>query len=550
MALIPRYDARTRAPLQGVSGRAQAFPVSDTFADAVSGVGDSLLGLAQGIQTGDRINEIRAAKEAAARAKAQDENDDAWWSSNSANATLAITQGVQAARAEAPEDGKGYADNVLKVVDDTFKPYEAQATTPKARELVAKAKASARERFGTGALDYQNQALQTWRGAQVDKAEQVGLDAVRTAPVDMLGDVVKTQVEAYGATLAGLDPVERVKRQAAFGGKMADAAYARRVLDEAERTGKVTQGAVGDTIERIIGREGDAFVPNDNGAPSKFGIRATEPGGKRNGKLVADLTRDEARAIYLEEYPAPMGLTETAIAARPAFAEVALDAAVNHGVEKAKAMVRESGGDWRKLIELRRAEYQRLADANPAKYGDDLNGWLNRMGNLSRDAASLDRQGTDMVTLLATPEAKAKAIEAGTKLVEKKNNLKRGELSTAIDRGQAGLADIARARAEGWVIPGSPDDVALIKAADTAAEKAAEAARLQDRVRMAVDQGIPLDPGSTDDRKAMDADYERRAQDWPPQEVAQRSIAYARQVGMVPKFLKGQVTGGLRSFDP
>lgn len=550
MALIPRYDARTRTPLQGVQGRAQAFPVNDTIAQAVSGVGDGLSDLARGIQTGDRLNEIKAQREAQARAKAQDENDEAWWTGQAPNAMLGITQGIQNARTQTPDDGSGYADRVLKIVDETYSPFETQAQTPKAKELVAKAKASAKERFGVSALDYENQTRQVWRGAQVDKAEQSALETVRTAPVDTLGDTVKSQVEAYGSTLGDLEPTERVKRQAAFGAKIADAAYERRVLDEAERTGRVSDGAAGDTVERIIGREGEAFVANDNGAPSKFGIRATEPGGKRNGKLVADLTRDEARKIYLDEYAAPMGLTETAIAARPAFAEVVLDAAVNHGVDKAKDMVRESGGDWRKLIALRDAEYHRLAKANPAKYGDDLAGWINRLSGLTRDATALDRQGTDMVALLATPEAKAKAIEAGTKLVEEKNNLKRGELSTAIDRGEAGLADIERARKEGWVVPGSPDDVALIKAADTAAEKAQEAGRMAERVRMAVDQGIPLDPGNSDDRKAMNADYERRAQTWAPQEIAQRSIDYARRVGMVPSFFKGQITGGLRSADP
>lgn len=550
MSLIPRYDARTRTPLQGISGRAQAFPLVDPIGAAISGVGEGLGDLARGMETGDRLNEIKAQREAAAKAKAQDSLDEDWWTGQAPNTTLAITQGVNAARSQAPEDGKGYADNVLKVVDETFQPYEAQATTPKAKELVAKAKASARERFGTGALDYQNQALQTWRGAQVDKAEQSGLEAVRTAPVDMLGDLVKTQVEAYGATLAGLDPVERVKRQAGFGAKMADAAYERRVLDEADRTGKVTQGAVGDTVERIIGREGEAFVANDNGAPSKFGIRATEPGGKRNGKLVADLTRDEARAIYLDEYAAPMGLSETAIAAHPAFAEVALDAAVNHGVEKAKAMVAQAGGDWRKLVTLREAEYRRLAAANPAKYGDDLNGWLNRMGALTKDAAALDTHGPDMVTLLASPEAKAKAIEAGTKLVEQKNNLRRGELSIAIERGQAGPEAIARGVKEGWIQEGSPDWTALTKASDEAAKKAADAAQLQARVNQAVTQGVPLDPHNNDDRKGMNADFDARAAGWKPEDWSAQAVRYARQVGMVPDSLKGRVVGGLRSSNP
>lgn len=58
------------------------------------------------------------------------------------------------------------------------------------------------------------------------------------------------------------------------------------------------------------------------------------------------------------------------------------DAAVNHGVGYAKKLMAASGGDPKKMLELRRAEYARLAKADPAKYGDDLAGWTNRMRKL------------------------------------------------------------------------------------------------------------------------------------------------------------------------
>ena len=68
-------------------------------------------------------------------------------------------------------------------------------------------------------------------------------------------------------------------------------------------------------------------------------------------------------------------------------------------------------------------------------------------------------------------------IEAGTKLVEQKNNLRRGELSIAIERGAAGAGDIARGVKEGWIQEGSPDWTSLTKASDEAAKKAAEDAK-------------------------------------------------------------------------
>lgn len=545
MALVPRYEQRTRTALGGVSGGLRGVDTgSELIGQALQRAGNAVTGF------GDDVHGLEKAQATAAR-KIQDQADESWWTGQAPDASLNIAKAVSDVRAATPDNGQGYADSVRLAVEKEYAPYEAQAKTAKARELVAKAKADALTRYGEAAVTYQRNAYETWRGAQNDLARSKAVDAVRAAPLDMVDDIVASSVAAFDGSLGDLDPIDRVKARAEFGKDVAAAAYERRVLETAEATGKVTGGTVADAVNRIIDkREGTGLNPNDNGRPSKFGIRADKADGTRNGIPVKDLTREQAFDIYMKEYASEIGLNEVTFAQNPAYAEVLLDAAVNHGAGTAKKLADQAGGDWRKLIGLRVAEYERLARENPAKYGDDLAGWRKRMQGLERDAASLERRGPDLVSLLTPPEAKAAAIKKAETAVATRNDRKRGELDIAIERGTAGAADIERGVREGWIERGSPDWVSLTKTADVAVKKAQKAAEQQARLNLALQQGVPLDPHSTEDRKAMNADYDARAGGWAPDQWAAQSIQYARKVGMVPDGLKGRITGGLRSANP
>lgn len=119
--------------------------------------------------------------------------------------------------------------------------------------------------------------------------------------------------------------------------------------------------------------EGTALVANDNGAGrARFGItERSHPEAWRDG----DVTRQEAVAIYKREYWDAIGADGLAKDLRI----VAFDAAINHGAGLARRWIEESGGDAARYIELRRNHYNALARSNPAKYGDDLRGWMNRL---------------------------------------------------------------------------------------------------------------------------------------------------------------------------
>ena len=156
--------------------------------------------------------------------------------------------------------------------------------------------------------------------------------------------------------------------------------------------------------------EGTALVADDNGAGrARFGItERSHPDAWRDG----DVTRQEAAAIYRREYWDAIGADGLAKDLRI----VAFDAAINQGAGLARQWIRESGGDASRFMDLRRTHYRALAASNPAKYADDLPGWLNRLdavvsrvqamgaGNLLAESITNARQGfaSDPITFATT----------------------------------------------------------------------------------------------------------------------------------------------------
>lgn len=145
--------------------------------------------------------------------------------------------------------------------------------------------------------------------------------------------------------------------------------------------------------------EGTTLVSDDNGAGrARFGItERSHPDAWRDG----DVTRQEAAAIYRRQYWDAIGADGLAKDLRI----VAFDAAINQGAGLARQWIQESGGDAARFMDLRRAHYRALAASNPAKYADDLPGWLNRL-----DAVS----------------ARVQAMGAGNLLAERITNAREG----------------------------------------------------------------------------------------------------------------------------
>lgn len=136
------------------------------------------------------------------------------------------------------------------------------------------------------------------------------------------------------------------------------------------------------------------FVPNDSGkGPTNFGINQ-----EANPDVdIANLTKSQAANIMHDRYWLGIGADKM----EPQMASVAFDTAVNMGVGKAQKLVADADDDPQKLIDLRRAEYQRLAVNNPEKYGKYLDAWNNRLDDLQN---TLGNQPTQQKPYGTNPE--------------------------------------------------------------------------------------------------------------------------------------------------
>lgn len=171
--------------------------------------------------------------------------------------------------------------------------------------------------------------------------------------------------------------------------------------------------------------EGGAQTVQDGGGISRFGINSVA-----NPSVdVANLTAEQAAKIYQSDYWNKV--VEPSMS--PQMQMVAFDTAVNHGVPKAQTLIRQANGNPARLMQLRLDEYNRLATENPQKYGEQLNGWKNRLRNLqtrigeistapvtteaiNQRAAQLDLQyagaGNELITLF---DRQNKALEDARK---------------------------------------------------------------------------------------------------------------------------------------
>ena len=124
---------------------------------------------------------------------------------------------------------------------------------------------------------------------------------------------------------------------------------------------------------------------------------------------VSKLTKEDARKIYRDRYWSKSGAADLP----ENLALVHFDAAVNQGPEKAKQLLEASGGDADKYLELRKAEYERLAKQDPEKYGSSLKGWMNRLDALRSISAPSFEEYTGEILPLEGKKAVKKPATPG-----------------------------------------------------------------------------------------------------------------------------------------
>lgn len=210
------------------------------------------------------------------------------------------------------------------------------------------------------------------------------VEAVKTRSARLAGDLIEAL--RYGDDV---DPeaLQRAAKDSGDPGLAAKADFALTVgALEGEALGSLGGGsaktkgfaeAATFVIDELEGGEGN--IRNDNGRGlSRFGInQAANPDID-----VSKITRAGAVNRY-KRYWAAVGASSLP----PGMAMAAFDAAVLFGPDDARKWLAESGGDVGAFLAMEQAEMRRLAKENPAKYGDDLKGWLNRVEKVRAEAA-------------------------------------------------------------------------------------------------------------------------------------------------------------------
>lgn len=211
------------------------------------------------------------------------------------------------------------------------------------------------------------------------------------------------EIAAYAKTVGGvtLSPQDMIKltefgtdnasKSFLFNQLQNDPTALRRVLDY----GQGGKDPLTDFIMEDI--EGGAKIAHEpGGAIAKYGINS-QAYADRHGitpeaakKTVAGLSQEDA-AEELKKYYYDERLDEF----DAQFQAVAYDALVNHGTGKSTwEMIDEADGDPYALILARQDEYARLADANPEKYNQYVEGWDGRMNKLTEYVQTLENGGT------------------------------------------------------------------------------------------------------------------------------------------------------------
>ena len=124
---------------------------------------------------------------------------------------------------------------------------------------------------------------------------------------------------------------------------------------------------------------------NDRGGRTNMGVtqRTFDAYNKKMNRPLKDvknITKDEANEIYYKEYYLASGADKIK---DKNLRYLHYDAAINHGVGRAKKFLQQSGGDFDKYMKLRNNFYDDIVKDKP-KQKEFLKGWNNRTGKIQK----------------------------------------------------------------------------------------------------------------------------------------------------------------------
>jgi hypothetical protein len=275
----------------------------------------------------------------------------------------------------------------------------------------------------------------------------------------------KIMMDAFGPGVMAADQVEKAKN--AFAERVYSTHYTERLTATernpaafAERRGPMSFETV---IPGVLKREG-GFVASDgaSGAPANFGInQAANPDID-----VRKLTKEKATELYRKRYWEPINADKL-----PAgTAIVAFDAAVNQGVPYAQKLLKDTGGDIQKMIEIRERDYRALA--KDPKQAPNLAGWLNRLVDVRREVGTA-ASSTGLDALAQDVMGNARLDPDRKNVIVGKINGIKERLSAAAERADKAKTDAIERQikeVDGMILRGEPPNARQLLAVQDAAK--------------------------------------------------------------------------------
>lgn len=282
-------------------------------------------------------------------------------------------------------DGAGFTDNILKDFDKYRDETLNNEPNAKARLVLSRQLESLRNNLTGRGIEFEEKVGIAYRGTQLENIYQNYAQMVQRG--DMTYQDAQQNINLVIANI-GLDPITRNKMAMDYGRQLAGV----KLIGETERnpngTVSALQGAYGlkgftGAVQFTLDMEGGYNPADSNGTPTNRGINQ-----KAYPKLdIKNLTEAQAREIYKTDFWDKIKGDEIA-AQNPALALALFDTAVMAGTDKANKLLKQSGGDVNKFMDLREQFLGNLVKSDPAKYGKYEKAWANRNEKLRGQVAS------------------------------------------------------------------------------------------------------------------------------------------------------------------
>lgn len=241
--------------------------------------------------------------------------------------------------------------------------------------------------------------VETFAGS-IDRAQETASSVAsqRGAAGESIDDLMKdmSATAVAGSTIVAPEKVDSIRIagqrrvvESAINGAIeaGNVEYAYKLLNQYG----ANRGGFNASIDVVMQHEG-GFTPVDGAseAPAIYGInRKWHPEAYDEAKKITDEKGQEAGVAYAKQFYKKEFWDKNGIGSLPAESQaVVLDGVVNHTSSFGKKLVEaaKGGASVDELVDMRRKEYERLAKANPEKYQQSMEGWMNRLGTFTTES--------------------------------------------------------------------------------------------------------------------------------------------------------------------